>query len=172
MRKLIGIFFLSFLSCAASAQRDSTLEDSLKRALTCESSIVDGRKPETAQLLKFRGAVLTDKAPGELPDLQYDFPIPLEIDGLKVSSIRFVGGSGSIFFAVAEGHMPSFLKRHGLRPHPVKSWSLDGYEAMQAQYARAMPLRAGIDEVPPLMVAGKESRRSRKFNWGCRTFDG
>ena len=147
----------------------------LEAALTCSTPIFDGRQADALVQLERVGAAMIDRQPGELPDLVYVFPSPIKVASLTVLSIRFVGGSGSIFFARAVGNaaqMRSFAKRMGAKPNSKSRWSLDGYEAMTAQYAKIKPLRPGFDDIAPRFVVGQALGRDNIFEWGCRSFDG
>jgi hypothetical protein len=177
---ICGLFFpLAFGHglCAASPRLapadDPTTQ--LEAALACRAPVFDGRQVNVLAQLERVGAVVIDRQPGELPDLVYYFPLPIKVASSTVVSIRFVGGSGSIFFAQSSGNaaqMRAFAKRMGAKPNLRYRWNLDGYEAMTAQYARVKPLRPGFDSLAPRFVVGQTPGDDNTFHWGCRSFDG
>lgn len=146
----------------------------LEASLTCRAPVFDGRQPNALAQLERAGAVFWDRQPGELPDLIYYFPSPIKVASLPVVSIRFVGGSGSIFFAQSSGsaaEMRGFAQRMGAKLNHRNRWRLDGYEAMTAQYAKVQPLRPGLDDMAPRFVVGQTPGDDNTFHWGCRSFD-
>jgi hypothetical protein len=177
---ICGLFFAIAFGhglCAASprlAPADD-LAAQLEASLTCRAPVFDGRQVNVLAQLERMGAVVIDRQPGELPDLVYYFPLPIKVASLTVVSIRFVGGSGSIFFAQSSGsaaQMRGFAQRMGAKLNHKSRWNLDGYEAMTAQYAKVKPLRPGFDDVAPRFVVGQTPGDDNTFHWGCRSFDG
>jgi hypothetical protein len=169
------VFFVGPCAAESNSAYAENLAAQLEAALTCRAPVFDGRQVDALVQLERVGAVVVDRQPGELPDLVYYFPSPIKVASLSILSIRFVGGSGSIFFARAigrEAKMRGFARRTGAKPNPKLRWSLDGYEAMTAQYAVVKPLRPGVDDVAPRFVVGQTPGDERTFEWGCRSFDG
>ncbi|PJO39680.1 hypothetical protein CTI10_002720 [Delftia acidovorans] len=141
-------------------------------ALHCRIEFPDGRDEALAQRLRAQGVTVVDRAPGESLDLLYLFATPLEIDGTQVSSITVRGGSGSIVAARATGSLQALVQRTKARPQARSSWDLEGFGELPAQYARAMPLRKGVDETPPRIVIGHVAGEAPDaVRWGCRSYD-
>ncbi|MPT03607.1 hypothetical protein EZI45_24645 [Delftia tsuruhatensis] len=141
-------------------------------ALHCRIEFPDGRDEALAQRLRAQGVTVVDRAPGESLDLLYLFATPLEIDGTQVSSITVRGGSGSIVAARATGSLQALVQRTKARPQARSSWDLEGFGELPAQYARAMPLRKGLDETPPRIVIGHVAGEAPDaVRWGCRSYD-
>ena len=91
--------------------------------------------------------------------------------GLDVQGL-YSYGSGSIVAARATGSLQALVQRTKARPQARSSWNLEGFGELPAQYARAMPLRKGLDETPPRIVIGHVAGEAPDaVRWGCRSYD-
>jgi len=72
----------------------------------------------------------------------------------------------------ATGSLQALVQRTKARPQARSSWDLEGFGELPAQYARAMPLRKGVDETPPRIVIGHVAGEAPDaVRWGCRSYD-
>lgn len=168
----VGVLFgLLFVGSVQAVTADRELERRFERALTCRSDVVDPREPQTLDFLLSRGVKIDNLDAQGLPDFSFTFAKPLRILGTTVQLVRWAAGSGGIFYAEATGAMMLFVKKARAVAHPSARWEEDGYDRMPAQYARAMPKRADLDDFEPLWVIGQRTPGAT-FQWGCRYFDG
>jgi len=105
---------------AAIAKTNTVLSNQFKAALLCKAEPIDARDSGiTTQLNKQKITVKNLEKDG-LIDLEYRFTKPLQIANTSVSVVRYLGDSGSYFFAIAKGDMARFAKSIGAKPVPVQ----------------------------------------------------
>lgn len=180
LRLVAGLLLVLLAACASPASPEPVTSTGpldvtklFADALHCRTGFPDGRDLAMAERLRAAGVEFTDRAPGEVIDLLYQFREPLKIDGTEIPAIVVRGDSGVAVIAQARGDMEDFVRRMQAAPHASDQAAIDGFGELDVLYSRTMPLRPGLDATAPRLVIGRGIEAAAyAFRWGCHSYDG
>lgn len=154
------------------AKTNTVLSNQFKAALLCKAEPIDARDSGiTTQLNKQKITVKNLEKDG-LIDLEYRFTKPLQIANTSVSVVRYLGDSGSYFFAIAKGDMARFAKSIGAKPVPVQlKETLSWGDNINQYYQYTTDVTTDNPYPDTILVGRDKTSKLGEFYFGCLRFD-
>lgn len=167
---VIALFMAMTQVHAATNTSTSAIQNAFNAALLCKGDFVDARDKRTFDQLTSAQIKVINDEDGNPIDLEYQFSNPLVIDGATVTKVRYVGESGALFFAFAEGNMNDFAKTHHTIPIKKKMKIDVGWG--QGKFYRYAATPTKSNPYPNVFFVGREKNmRQGEFIFGCQTYD-
>ena len=154
------------------AKTNTVLSNQFKAALLCKAEPIDARDSGiTTQLNKQKITVKNLEKDG-LIDLEYRFTKPLQIANTSVSVVRYLGDSGSYFFAIAKGDMARFAKSIDAKPVPVQlKETLSWGDNINQYYQYTTDVTADNPYPDTILIGRDKTSKQGEFYFGCLRFD-
>lgn len=153
------------------AKTNTVLSNQFKAALLCKAEPIDARDSGiTTQLNKQKITVKNFEKDG-LIDLEYRFTKPLQIANTSVSVVRYLGDSGSYFFAIAKGDMARFAKSIGAKPVPVQLKETLSWGDINQYYQYTTDVTADNPYPDTILIGRDKTSKQGEFYFGCLRFD-
>lgn len=153
------------------AKTNTVLSNQFKAALLCKAEPIDARDSGiTTQLNKQKITVKNLEKDG-LIDLEYRFTKPLQIANTSVSVVRYLGDSGSYFFAIAKGDMARFAKSIGAKPVPVQLKETLSWGDINQYYQYTTDVTADNPYPDTILIGRDKTSKQGEFYFGCLRFD-
>lgn len=160
---------LLIFSFSGYASEPDTITSQFEAALLCQAKAIDGREPKVVKWLNEQNVEV--KNLDELIDLEYYFAKPLQILNVTVPFVRYVGDSGSYFFATAKGDMDMFAKSIGAKPVPENLQEVLSWGDIGKYYKYAEPVTVENPYPNTVIIGRNEESKPGEFYFGCKTFD-
>ncbi|PIT52608.1 hypothetical protein BHC44_07310 [Snodgrassella alvi] len=156
---------------AQATKTNTTVETQFEAALLCKSAPIDARDSDiTTQLNKQKITVKNLDKDG-LINLEYHLTKPLQIANASVSVIRYLGDSGSYFFAVAKGDMATFAKSIDAKPVPVQLKEILSWGNISQYYQYTTDVTADNPYPDTILIGRDKTSKQGEFYFGCLRFD-
>lgn len=153
------------------AKTNTVLSNQFKAALLCKAEPIDARDSGiTTQLNKQKITVKNLEKDG-LINLEYRFTKPLLIANTSVSVVRYLGDSGSYFFAIAKGDMARFAKSIGAKPVPVQLKETLSWGDINQYYQHTTDVTADNPYPDTILIGRDKTSKQGEFYFGCLRFD-
>ena len=154
------------------AKTNTVLSNQFKAALLCKAEPIDARDSGiTTQLNKQKITVKNLEKDG-LINLEYRFTKPLLIANTSVSVVRYLGDSGSYFFAIAKGDMARFAKSIGAKPVPVQlKETLSWGDNINQYYQYTTDVTADNPYPDTILIGRDKTSKQGEFYFGCLRLD-
>lgn len=153
------------------AKTNTVLSNQFKAALLCKAEPIDARDSGiTTQLNKQKITVKNLEKDG-LINLEYRFTKPLLIANTSVSVVRYLGDSGSYFFAIAKGDMARFTKSIGAKPVPVQLKETLSWGDINQYYQHTTDVTADNPYPDTILIGRDKTSKQGEFYFGCLRFD-
>jgi hypothetical protein len=166
---LLLIFNLS--AWAQTTKTNTTAETQFEAALLCKSAPIDARDSKIATQLNKQKITVKNFDKDGLINLEYRFTKPLQIANTSVSVIRYLGDSGSYFFAVAKGDMATFAKSIHARPVPVQLKETLSWGDINQYYQHTTDVTADNPYPDTILIGREKTSKQGEFYFGCLRFD-
>lgn len=166
---LLLMFNLS--AWAAATKTNTTAGTQFEAALLCQAAPIDARDSGiTIQLNKQKIAVKNLEKDG-LINLEYRFTKPLQIANTSVSVVRYLGDSGSYFFAIAKGDMARFAKSINAKPVPAQLKETLSWGDINQYYQYTTDVTADNPYPDTILIGSDRTSKQGEFYFGCLRFD-
>ena len=162
---------LLIFSFSGYASEPVTVASQFEAALLCQAEAIDGREPEVVKWLNEQN-VEVKNLDEELIELEYYFAKPLQILNVTVPRVRYVGDSGSYFYATAKGDMDMFAKSIGAKPVPTDLKEELSWGDISSYYKYTAPATAENPFPKTIIIGRDDDSKPGEFYFGCREYDG
>lgn len=167
-----GLFIFTLSEYALAAEVDTaTIATKFEFALLCKTDPIDDRDPNIIALLDQENIKIVYKDE-ELLDLEYQFAKPLAILNVTILGVRYLGDSGSYFFATTKGDMDQFAKSIGAKAVPVNLKENISWDDINQYYKFATPATKDNPYPDTILIGRDKDSKPGEFYFGCMRFDG
>ena len=169
---LIRFLFFLLLNFSVFSANSTDLSSMFMDALLCKSPPVDARNADVRAILDSYHVTYEDREKESLADMKYDFKKPLKFKNMIISSVFYLGDSGSLFYAIASGNIQQVIKDVGAKP--VKKDKLDTYGWGEGrEYFKETMQPTMENPFPSIIIIGESYKfKPGQFYFGCEVFDG
>jgi hypothetical protein len=166
-----SLLIFNLAGWSAVAKTNTVLRSQLKAALLCKAEPIDARDSKIATQLNKQKITVKNFDKDGLINLEYRFTKPLQIANASVSVIRYLGDSGSYFFAVAKGDMATFAKSIDAKPVPVQLKEILSWGNINQYYQYTTDVTADNPYPDTILIGRDKTSKQGEFYFGCLRFD-
>lgn len=171
--KILGgiVLMLGLQGVALANPKAATVEDEFKAALFCQTEAFDARDAKTVARLGEHNIKVKNLEEDGLINQEFHFATPFNIDNVTVSVVRYLGDSGSYFFAIAKGDMNNFAQSIGAKPIPNELKQTLSWGNINQYYKYTAPATTDNPYPKTVLIGRDQDTKTGEFYFGCLEVD-